>query len=114
MVLLTTKKEKEEEENQEEEEELEAEAVNNKNKNEAAAGSLGGLGLGLLGLAIEEVYAHVWEANEEGVEWYVKRGFVVDRAVVENYYRRLRPQGARLVRRRVGVGDWVRMGMGIK
>lgn len=61
------------------------------------------------GVVVAEVYAHVWEANEEGVEWYVKRGFVVVGGVVESYYRRLRPQGARVVRRRVGVGDWVRM-----
>lgn len=60
---------------------------------------------------VGEVYAHVWEANEEGVEWYVKRGFVVVGGVVESYYRRLRPQGARVVRRRVGVGDWVRVRM---
>lgn len=58
---------------------------------------------------VGEVYAHVWEVNEEGVEWYIKRGFVVVGGVVESYYRRLRPQGARVVRRRVGVGDWVRM-----
>lgn len=62
------------------------------------------------GVVVREVYAHVWEANEEGVEWYVKRGFAVVGGVVESYYRRLRPQGARVVRRRVGVGDWVRAG----
>lgn len=56
---------------------------------------------------LAEIYAHVWEVNEEGVEWYVKRGFVVVGGLVETYYRRLRPQGARVVRRRVGVGDWV-------
>lgn len=58
---------------------------------------------------LAEIYAHVWEVNEEGVEWYVKRGFVVVGGLVESYYRRLRPQGARVVRRRVGVGDWVRV-----
>ena len=26
---------------------------------------------------------------------------------MEGYYRRLRPSGARIVRRRIGVGDWV-------
>ena len=26
---------------------------------------------------------------------------------MEDYYRKLRPSGARVVRRRVGVGDWV-------
>ena len=91
MVLLLMSKEEEKEEE---------ESKEDKNiKNEAA-------GLGLA--TIEEVYAHVWEANEEGVEWYIKRGFVVVGPVVEGYYRRLRPQGARVVRRRIGVGDWVR------
>lgn len=53
------------------------------------------------------VYAHVWEANEEALEWYRRRGFVVGERV-EGYYRRLKPQGARVVRRRVGgVGDWL-------
>lgn len=61
---------------------------------------------------VAEVYAHVWEVNEEGVEWYLKRGFVVVGGLVESYYRRLRPQGARLLRRRVGVGDWVRVKKG--
>ena len=63
---------------------------------------------------VEGVYAHVWEVNEEGVEWYLKRGFVVVGGLVERYYRRLRPQGARLLRRRVGVGDWVRMKKGAR
>lgn len=27
--------------------------------------------------------------------------------VVKEYYRKLKPSGARVVRRRVGVGDWV-------
>lgn len=53
------------------------------------------------------VYAHVWEANEEGLEWYRRRGFVVEEEVVEGYYRRLRPGGARVVRRSVGVRDWL-------
>ena len=56
---------------------------------------------------VKEIYAHVWEANEEALEWYVKRGFEVGDEVVEGYYRKLRPSGARIVRRRIGVGDWV-------
>lgn len=58
-------------------------------------------------IKIEEVYAHVWEANEEALEWYMKRGFEVGGEVVVGYYRKLRPSGARVVRRRVGVRDWV-------
>ena len=50
----------------------------------------------------------MWEANVEAVEWYVRRGFVVDENVVEGYYRKLRPSGARVVRRKIGVVDWLR------
>lgn len=56
---------------------------------------------------VVEVYAHVWEANEEALEWYGKRGFLVEEQVVEGYYRKLRPSGARIVMRRVGVGDYL-------
>lgn len=50
------------------------------------------------------VTAHVWEANEEGLEWYQKRRFeVLGRE--DAYYRKLRPQGAWLVRKSIGVGD---------
>lgn len=58
-------------------------------------------------IKVEEIYAHVWEANEEALEWYMKRGFEVGGEVVVGYYRKLRPSGARVVRRRVGVRDWV-------
>ena len=47
------------------------------------------------------VYAHVWEANAEGLDWYIKRGFTVEDGVVEGYYRRLKPDGARVVRRTI-------------
>ncbi|KAF2083606.1 acyl-CoA N-acyltransferase, partial [Saccharata proteae CBS 121410] len=50
------------------------------------------------------VTAHVWEANEEGLEWYRKRGFEVV-AKEEGYYRRLSPSGAWLVRKRIRVED---------
>ena len=56
---------------------------------------------------VKRIYAHVWEANEEALEWYGKRGFEIGEEVVEGYYRKLRPSGAKVVRRRVGVGDWV-------
>ena len=57
---------------------------------------------------IRDVYAHVWEANEDAVEWYARRAFVVEPEVVVGYYRKLRPRGARVVRRRVGVENHVR------
>ncbi|EKV09990.1 GNAT family acetyltransferase, putative [Penicillium digitatum] len=43
------------------------------------------------------VTAHVHESNEEGLEWYIARGFRVDGDVAE-YYRRLKPSGAKIVR----------------
>lgn len=53
---------------------------------------------------ITSVGAHVWEANEEGLEWYRKRGFKeVNREA--GYYRRLNPQGAMVMLRDVGVMD---------
>ncbi|KAH7052377.1 acyl-CoA N-acyltransferase [Macrophomina phaseolina] len=42
------------------------------------------------------VYAHVWVANESGLEWYRRRGFTVVRRV-EGYYRRLKPSGAQTI-----------------
>lgn len=50
------------------------------------------------------VMAHVWEMNAEGLEWYKKRGFEVV-GKEEHYYRKLRPAGAMLVRKRILVGD---------
>ncbi|PWY83516.1 hypothetical protein BO70DRAFT_361629 [Aspergillus heteromorphus CBS 117.55] len=47
---------------------------------------------------IRTVTAHVHEANDEGLKWYVARGFQVEDGVVENYYRRLKPSGARIVK----------------
>ena len=54
------------------------------------------------------IYAHVWEANTEGLEWYVKRGFVIEDGVLEGYYRRLKPGGAKVARRAIGVADYLR------
>ncbi|MCJ1422104.1 hypothetical protein MMC32_008474 [Xylographa parallela] len=58
---------------------------------------------------VSGVYAHVWEANEEGLDWYKRRGFVVEEPVIHGYYRRLKPDGARIVRRGIGVRDWLRV-----
>ena len=60
--------------------------------------------------SVTSIYAHVWEANTEGLEWYKKRGFIVEGEVLEAYYRKLRPSGARIVKREVGVADWMRLG----
>lgn len=51
---------------------------------------------------VQFVFAHVWERNGEALEWYEKRGFAREGGLVEGYYRRLRPQGAWIVRREVG------------
>ena len=60
---------------------------------------------------VTSVYAHVWEANEEGLEWYMKRGFTVEERVLDGYYRRLKPGGARVVRRMIGITDHLRAGV---
>lgn len=50
------------------------------------------------------VGAHVWEANQDGLDWYRKRGFrEVGREA--GYYRRLDPQGAVVMQRDVSVTD---------
>ncbi|KAL8769000.1 MAG: hypothetical protein Q9209_004917 [Squamulea sp. 1 TL-2023] len=54
------------------------------------------------------IYAHVWEENEEALEWYVRRGFQVSKEVLKGYYRRLKPDGARVVWRDLGVKDHLR------
>jgi ribosomal protein S18 acetylase RimI-like enzyme len=50
------------------------------------------------------ITAHVWEANEDGLEWYKKRGFEII-GKEEGYYRKLKPSGAVLVRRWISIGD---------
>lgn len=47
---------------------------------------------------ISSVTAHVHEANEDALKWYVSRGFKVQDGVFEGYYRRLKPSGAKIVR----------------
>lgn len=53
---------------------------------------------------IRSVTAHVHEANEDGLRWYVARGFKVQDGIVEGYYRRLKPSGARIVKLNV---EWL-------
>lgn len=47
---------------------------------------------------IRSVTAHVHEANEDALKWYAARGFKLQDGVVEGYYRRLKPSGAKIVR----------------
>ena len=56
------------------------------------------------------MYAHVWEANEEALGWYLRRGFGKQEGKCEGYYRKLRPGGAWLVGRGLGVGEYLRAG----
>ncbi|KAI9670877.1 MAG: hypothetical protein M1817_003762 [Caeruleum heppii] len=53
---------------------------------------------------ISSVYAHVWEQNEDALEWYVKRSFAIGQKL-ESYYTRLRPGGARIVTRKMSIQE---------
>lgn len=53
---------------------------------------------------IKSVTAHVWEANTEARQWYAKQGFK-EIVFEDNYYRRLKPGGAWIVERSIGVTD---------
>ena len=47
---------------------------------------------------LRSVYAHVWESNEDGLEWYDKQSF--RRIMMQpQYYHRLKPSGAWIVRK---------------
>ncbi|KAI2637832.1 acyl-CoA N-acyltransferase [Hypomontagnella submonticulosa] len=50
--------------------------------------------------ACHEVYAHVWTDNEDGLRWYLARGFA-KHGEVQGYYLKLRPDSAWIVRRRI-------------
>ncbi len=50
---------------------------------------------------VQFVFAHVWESNEEALEWYEKRGFSREGGLIEGYYRRLRPRGAWIFRKEI-------------
>ena len=56
---------------------------------------------------VTSIYAHVWEANADALEWYTRRGFSIEKEILEGYYRRLKPSGARIVRRRITIEDHV-------
>lgn len=61
---------------------------------------------------ITSLYAHVWTENVEGLEWYKARGFEVEGGVVGGYYRRLSPDTAWVLRRRLGASDYIKYGSG--
>ena len=46
----------------------------------------------------QEAYAHVWVANEDALGFYKSLGFDTENGeVVDSYYRRLKPNQARIV-----------------
>lgn len=47
---------------------------------------------------IAHVYAHVWESSDEALEWYDRRSFQKIMKV-DQYYRKLRPDGAWIVKK---------------
>lgn len=53
-----------------------------------------------IGTDARSIYAHVWETNEDALEWYAKHGFA-QVILIPQYYRRLRPSGAWLVRKEI-------------
>lgn len=50
---------------------------------------------------VDEVYAHVWVNNTEALEWYKKRSFTIDDELVKNYYLKLKPRDAWIVRLKI-------------
>lgn len=54
---------------------------------------------------IESLYAHVWTENNDGLEWYAARGFKREEPIIPGYYRRLKPDTALVVRRKLVPSD---------
>ncbi|PGH26404.1 hypothetical protein AJ80_01902 [Polytolypa hystricis UAMH7299] len=57
---------------------------------------------------IRTVTAHVHESNEEALQWYTARSFALQDGVVEGYYRRLKPGGAKIVKLELSWDDETR------
>jgi len=56
---------------------------------------------------IQGLYAHVWTENNEGLDWYLKHGFTKDEKILNGYYRRLKPDTAWVLRRRLNPSDFL-------
>jgi ribosomal protein S18 acetylase RimI-like enzyme len=54
---------------------------------------------------IAGLYAHVWTDNEEALGWYAARGFNREEPIINGYYKRLKPDSAWILRRKLSVGD---------
>ena len=59
------------------------------------------------GLRVAELYAHVWTENTEALEWYSKNGFRRDEGLLHGYYRKLKPDSAWILRRRLLPSDHI-------
>jgi N-alpha-acetyltransferase 50 len=53
---------------------------------------------------VKSITAHVWEANDDALEWYKKRGFEII-GKEDGYYRKLKPTRALLMKKWIGVRD---------
>lgn len=56
------------------------------------------------GSGVKSLYCHVWTNNTEGLDWYKKQGFRVD-STIDDYYQKLSPSSAHILRRDIGVLD---------
>jgi ribosomal protein S18 acetylase RimI-like enzyme len=61
-----------------------------------------------IGYPVTSLYAHVWTENAEGLEWYTARGFTREEPIVQDYYRRLQPGNAWIMRRPLVPSDYLR------
>ena len=50
---------------------------------------------------VASLYAHVWTENEDGLKWYAARGFKKEEPILHGYYRKLKPDTAWILRRRL-------------
>jgi N-alpha-acetyltransferase 50 len=56
---------------------------------------------------ITSLYAHVWSENKDGLKWYEARGFTREEPVVQDYYRKLKPNSAWILRRAISPRDYL-------
>ncbi|KAL7621527.1 hypothetical protein AAE478_008851 [Parahypoxylon ruwenzoriense] len=62
--------------------------------------------------ACETVYAHVWTDNEDGLRWYLARGFTKTEEI-KGYYFKLKPDSAWVVRQEIRSGNRVSAALGL-
>lgn len=54
---------------------------------------------------ITSIFAHVWTKNDEAIDWYLARSFKKEGNAINDYYRRLKPDSAWLLRRKITTSD---------